>query len=108
MTKIEMLMKRLDLNIEDRNNEHRTNTQSPNHKVGHYNGRQKNIEKINRIMSSKPEIGRKRCMRRNESAKEMVNANNRNKFENEDEFNNKIKDEKFPCLNGYFNINKNN
>ena len=97
------------LNIKNyRNNEHRTNTQSPNHKVGHYNGRQKNIEKINRIMSSKPEIGRKRCMRRNESAKEMVNANNRNKFENEDEFNNKIKDEKFPCLNGYFNVNKNN
>ena len=87
-------------------NEQRTNTQSPNHKTVNVLVGQRNKEKMNRIMSCKPEYFRNRVMRRNESAKEVMNINNRNVLENGGEFfnsNNKKISERFPCLNAYFN-----
>ena len=84
-------------------NVHLNKSKSPNKNPKFNNTPLKNNEKFKRIMSSRPGFRKIRAMRRNESAKEMISMNNRNIFEKEEDFNNKIKDNKFPCLNEYFN-----
>ena len=86
--------------------EHQTINQSP---IKNNGLSSKSKEKINRIMSCKPEYIRKRNMRRNESAKEIMNVDSINLLNNEAELiNKKDINEKFPCLKGYFNNNKYN
>ena len=80
-------------------------SKSPNKKAKFHNTIFENNEKLNRILSSKPDFWKRKGLRRNESAKEIISSNNRNKFENKEEVinNNKIKNVRFPCLNEYFN-----
>ena len=99
------------LKVKNIHNE-RTNTQSPNKRGLNSGMIKKNIEKMSRIMSSKPDYVRKRGIRRNGSAQEITTnlkeiISQQNKEENIN-FNKKIVDERFPCLNEYFNNNKNN
>ena len=77
--------------------EHQILTHSPN----------KYTENNKRIMSCKTNIIRKLNIRRNESAKQIMNKN-RNIVENEknDFIINKNAKDIFPCLNEYFNANK--